>query len=328
MATQHIAPEEDFGPILELFSELDRMIQSAASGRMIGLVPITLRAPATDPPIHAFYTMVSWLYVLIIESGPIHFHFLSERAAALGLDASGELPRFCGDVQIFRTVLQHNLDLSDANDLAKVFRCEGWMASLLETSLSPGERFWPNQESQWRSLAGALRAKAKRFGEINISTLKHILEDEFAEDVLREWIFRQTRSFSAHEFDDIAAQAAGDLGLAHIDVVRLRKIHLDEWNRRIRLLSEGTDKKREARQIVEQSLLVEAENYLPINGGDVIETMGVPPGPEVGKALRKARELYQKNPCSREELLKQLSSRNTESAETKTSTMTASPLPS
>ena len=246
--------------------------------------------------------------VLVIESGPIHFHFLSERASALGLDASGELPRFSSDVQVFRTVLQHNLNLSDADDLAKLVRFEGWMASILDASLSPGERFWPERESQWLNLARALRERSRRFGETNVSTVKRILKDEFAEDVLREWIFRQSRSLAAHEFDTIAAQAASDLGLKHIDVTRLRKIHLDEWNRRIRLLSEGADKNREARQLVEQTMLVEAENYLPITGGDIIEMIGIPPGPEVGKVLRKARELYRKAPCSREDLLKQLCS--------------------
>jgi hypothetical protein len=73
-------------------------------------------------------------------------------------------------------------------------------------------------------------------------------------------------------------------------------------------LSEGADKNREARQLVEQTMLVEAENYLPITGGDIIQMIGIPPGPEVGKVLRKARELYRKAPCSREDLLKQLCS--------------------
>jgi hypothetical protein len=308
METQHITSEEDFVSIVQLFSELDGIIQAAAKGRMPGFVPIALRSPVTEPPIHAFYTMVSWLYVLVIESGPIHFHFLSERASALGLDASGELPRFCSDVQVFRTVLQHNLDLSDADDLAKLVRFEGWMASILDTSVSPRERFWPEDEAQWRVLARALRERSRRFGETIVSTVKRILKDEFAEDVLREWIFRQTRSLAAHEFDAIAAQAASDLGLKHIDLMRLRKVHLDEWNRRIRLLSEGADKNREARQLVEQTMLVEADNYLPITGGDVIEMMGIAPGPEVGKVLRKAREFYRKTPCSREDLLKHLRS--------------------
>jgi len=308
MPSQDNAVEQDFASIIQLFSDLDGLISSAARGRMSGFVPITLRSPTGEPPIHAFYTMVSWLYVLVIESGAIHFHFLSERATALGTDANGELQRFSSDVQAFRTVLQHNLDIHDADDLAKLVRCESWMASVLQKTIPPGGRFWPELESEWRNLATALRGRARWFGEANLATVKRILKDEFVEDVLREWIYRQTRSLAAHEFDTIATQAANDLGLKHIDVVRLRKIHLNEWNRRIRLLSEGTDKKREARQLVEQSLLVEMENYLPITGADVIEVIGVPPGPEVSRILRSAQEIYRKSACGRDELLKQLRS--------------------
>jgi hypothetical protein len=306
MVTQQTACVEDFEPIARLFSELDGIIQVAAKGRMTGFAPINLRLPVAEPPIHAFYTMVSWLYVLVVESGPIHFRFLSERASALGLDSTRELQRFYEDIQFFRTVLQHNLNLTDVNDLAKLVRCENWMVEILETSLAPGARFWPSHELQWRNLAGALRERARQFGEVNVAVVKCILKDEFVEDVLREWTFRQTRLLPAHVFDTIAAQAAGDLGLKYFDVMRLRRVHLDEWNRRIRLLSEGADAKREARRLVEQTLLAEAENYLPITGADIIENIGVSPGPEIGKILRQARELYRKKPCSREDLLKQL----------------------
>jgi hypothetical protein len=224
----------------------------------------------------------------------------------LRLDTTRELRTFCDDIQIFRTVLQHNLNLSDANDFAKLVRLEEWMAENFGISLPPTQRFWPNSESQWRILAQTLRKRARQFVTINIDTVKIILKDEFLEDILREWIFRQTRSLPAHIFDGITNEAAGDLGLKHLDVIRLRKIHLDEWNRRLRLLPESSDAMREARRLVEQTLLVEAENFLPITGADVIETLGVAPGPEVGKFLRMARELYRKERCSSEVLLQQL----------------------
>jgi hypothetical protein len=306
MATQPAAFVQDFAPVAKLFSELDEIIQTAANGRMTGFAPITLRLPVAQPPIHYFYTMVSWLYVLVIESGSVHFKFLAERASALGADPTSELQRFCDDVRTFRTVLQHNLDLADSNDFAKLDRCEKWMATILERKLSPGERFWPGSESQWSDLAVALRERARRFGEANVVAVNSILNDEFVEDVLREWIFRQTRCIHAHEFDAIVAQVASDMGLKHLDAIRLRQVRSSEWNRRIRLLSERSDIKWETRRLVEQSLLEEAENYLPVTGADLIEILNVPPGPEVGKVLRLARELYRKTPYSRDDLLQQL----------------------
>jgi hypothetical protein len=134
------------------------------------------------------------------------------------------------------------------------------------------------------------------------------MNDEFAEDAIQQWILRHNRSLPAHEFDSMAAYAAGNLGLRHLDITRLRKVHLEDWNRRLRLLSEGADFHREARRLVENTLLAEADNYLPVTGEDIIESLGVTPGPEVGRVLRKARELYRNASCSREELLRQLKS--------------------
>jgi hypothetical protein len=297
----------DFGPVAALFSDLDLLIQSVAKGRMPGLEPITLKMPIAQPAIHAFYTMVSWTYVCLIESGPVHFRFLSERAAALGIDPNNGLQTFREDVHALRTVLQHNLDLADANDFAKLGRCEKWMASVLERRPSPGDRFWPSQEHEWLRLAGAMREQARRFAELNIATVGRLMRDEYAEDAIDEWILRCNRVLPAHEFDRIAGVAAGDLGLEHLDTTRVRKVHLEEWNRRLRLLPDGADIRRESRRLVEQTLLAEADSYLPITGEDVIGFLGVRPGPDVGMVLRKAKDIYRKDPCSREDLLRRLS---------------------
>ena len=103
---------------------------------MKGFASITLRLPVAEPPVHAFYTMVSWLYVMIVESGPIHFRFLSERAAALGLDRIGQLDLFRKDIQTFRTVLQHNLNLPDPADYRGPWPCSK-TGSPIKAGVSP-----------------------------------------------------------------------------------------------------------------------------------------------------------------------------------------------
>lgn len=294
-----------FSPIVLLFSHLDKSITSFTKGMVPSSAAITLRSPPPEPHIHCFYTAVSWLYVRVVEAGQLHFPFLAERAAALRTDTSGALPKFREDINTFRTVLQHNLNLDDPSDAAKLSRCESWMATALGRQLAPGKGFWPD-DPDWAALAHNLRRQAKEFADIGLATVEAMAKDPFADDAIAQWALRSSRSLPAYKFDRIAQEAATELGLPHLDVVKLRKVNLDKWNQRLRLLNEGADFLAEARRVVEASLLDEADNYLPVGGADVIRDLGVKPGPDVAKALQKARALYRAHPCSKEDLLKTL----------------------
>lgn len=304
-STADVRVKPEFSSIVALFSDLDSSVTSFTKGTVPSTAAITLRSPPPEPHIHCFYTAVSWLYVRVVEAGQFHFPFLAERAAALRTDTSGALPRFREDINTFRTVLQHNLNLYDPGDAAKLSRCESWMANALGRKLTPGKNFWPD-DSDWVDLAHNLRHQAKEFAEIGLATVAAMSKDPFADDAIAQWALRSSRSIPAYKFDRIAQEAAIELGLPHLDVVKLRKVNLDKWNQRLRLLNEGADFLAEARRVVEASLLNEADNYLPVSGADLIRDLGVQPGPDVARALQKARTLYRQTPRSKEDLLKAL----------------------
>ncbi|MEI8044626.1 MAG: hypothetical protein WCL11_24660, partial [Verrucomicrobiota bacterium] len=295
----------EFSSVVALFLELDKSITTFTKGTVPSTPSISLRPPPPEPHIHCFYTAVSWLYVRVVEAGQLHFPFLAERAAALRTDTSGALPKFREDINTFRTLLQHNLNLDDPSDAAKLSRCETWMATALGRQLTAGKGFWP-EDADWVALAHNLRRQAKEFAEIANATVAAMSKDPFADDAIAQWALRSSRSLSPHKFDRIAEEAATELGLPHLDVVKLRKVNLDKWNQRLRLLNEGADFPAEARRAVEASLLDEADNYLPLGGADVIRDLGVKPGPDVRRALQKARALYRQAPRSKEDLLSAL----------------------
>jgi len=303
----------EFSSVVALFSDLDKSITSFTKGTVPSAATITLRAPPPEPHIHCFYTAVSWLYVRVVEAGQLHFPFLTERAAALRTETSAALPKFREDINTFRTVLQHNLNLDDPGDAAKLSRCESWMATALGRQLAPGKGFWPD-DPDWVALAHNLRRQAKEFAEIAIATVAAMSKDPFADDAIAHWALRSNRSLPAYKFDRIAQEAATELGLPHLDVAKLRKVNLDKWNQRLRLLNEGADFLAEARRVVEASLLDEADNYLPVGGADVIRDLGVKPGPDVARALQKARALYRQEPRSKDDLLKALKELQTSGA--------------
>ena len=238
-------------------------------------------------------------------TGPVHFRFLAERANALSVDTLGFLTTFRKRINDFRTVLQHNLCLNDADDAAKQYNCEQWMTLALGRNGLIEQKFWPEPE-EWGKLASILREQAKQFFESYLKTISAMSKDEYFVDALEQWILVCDRALPAHKFDRIAEDVASNLGLEHLNILKIRKVNLDKWSQHLRGLPQSADIMREARRIVEITFLAESENHCPIDGQDVIKQLGIEPGPEVAKFLKKAKELYKQKQCGRDELLKLL----------------------
>ena len=166
--------------------------------------------------------------------------------------------------------------------------------------------FWPNDADDWPKLAEALLGKAIVFLELNRATIERIVLDEYRNDTINEWVVRCKETLPGHVFDEIIDKASTDLGLRHLDTLKMRKKNLDSWNGRLRLIAEDADLMIEARRLVEHTLLSEAEHYLPITGKDIIQELNIEPGPKVGLLLRQARELYHESQCSKTELIERL----------------------
>jgi hypothetical protein len=92
----------------------------------------------------------------------------------------------------------------------------------------------------------------------------------------------------------------------HLDAKRIVRQYFDQWVRELRNLTAAYDFEVEARKLVEQTLTTSVDLPLPITGRDIIRRLGVQPGPEVGKLLRRARDLYRAAPEDGERLLKRL----------------------
>lgn len=291
-----------FKAVEKLFMDLDQSMNKISNNRIPEIALVTLRPPPVGPAIHCFYTTISWLYVKINEVGSVHYRLLIERAKALRIDTSDILITFQKDVHAFRTLFQHNLNLEETDDLAKLWRCEKWMAAILSRTVLPEKRFWPDDED-WAALVCALSSRAAQFAELNLATIESMGKDPFVEDVMVQWIATFSRHIQPHLVDRIAEEAASDLGLSHLNILSIRKANLDKWNSQLRLLSEKADLFRETRRIVESTLLDQAQKYTPINGTDVINVLGIKPGADVRRVIEKSQELYRELPRSREAML-------------------------
>jgi hypothetical protein len=136
--------------------------------------------------------------------------------------------------------------------------------------------------------------------------IRAIETDDSRESILLQWKLRRTRYHPPHEFDALIAIVARDMGRDALDIVKFRRKFYDGWKKNLDLLQGAYDFSVEARKLVEHALLTDTTPILPITGLDVIQELGLRPGPLVGEMLKKARDMYIAQPCSKEELITKL----------------------
>ena len=260
---------------------------------------VSLPVPQFVPAELGFIRTVSWLYVLLSEAGHPNVDFLTERFGAYHLESAEQTITFAILVQQLRTYLQHNLNPGKEQNRNIQDSCEHWFR---EHCLTP----IPGNDDHWRACLIAILNQAIAFLKALHDCVRHIERDESCLQIMLDWRFRIKRTHPPHEFDRIIAVVVADMGREKLNPSLLRKRYYDKWTKELKMLQGDYNFDIEARKLVEAVLLTETSRVLPITGADIMQIFGLPPGPEIGKLLKKARHITDTEPCGRDELLEKL----------------------
>ena len=148
-----------------------------------------------------------------------------------------------------------------------------------------------------------LRILARQIEELLLaSKMEQILENQGtiidSLDRIEDFLKRQPNSLTPLN-PHILARGA-------LNTVSFRNQHANMWRKCLDLLEDGFNFDFEATRLIEITLLNEDSVVLPITGTDVIEFVGVEPGPVVGALLEEARRYFEVNRSSKDELLDHL----------------------
>ena len=102
---------------------------------------------------------------------------------------------------------------------------------------------------------------------------------------------RIDRSWEAVEFHKLVGDAGVRLGVS-VDAVAFSRPRIGRWRKYVECLPGSDDLEGQMVRMVERDLLDHAAEVLPIDGRDIMDALGLDAGPEVGKALHRARELF------------------------------------
>ena len=262
---------------------------------------VLLPDPISPEP--GFIRATSWLYCLYFEAGQASLTFLRRLGEAYSLVDRGASDQHVEAVRSLRTELHHNLGFADS-DLAARTAAESWRRKACGTAL-------PQNPDQWRACYDRIVDDAYTFLGGLETVIRRIESDgDGAQQHIDEWLRRLNRNWAAAEFDPMINNAKYRLARESLNTVAFRNRHVDKWRKHLELLDDGFDFEFEATRLIEKMLLDEDSVVLPITGRDVIESLEVKLGPDVGKLLEEARRHFEVHRCSRDDLLTHLQKYN------------------
>ena len=255
-----------------------------------------LLKPKLMPPELGFLRAVSWFYILYREAGKVNVHFLQNQLSAYNLDPENCVPTYLDNVRVIRTYLQHNLNLEVKKGRETQEACEQWFEKHCRTRV-------PVDDEQWGMCLIALLQETILCLTLLKNCIRFIEQDESREEIVAIWNLRRRRYHPPEEFDELIILIAADFGRTNFNVVQFRKRYYDKWNLELQY---HDDFSTEARKLIENALLSEAAKRLPITGKDVMQELNVSPSQQLEEIMQRAKLLYEKEPCSREQLLEKL----------------------
>ena len=277
-------------------ADLRSSLRSFVSER--ALSEVTIRPPAGQADEASFLRLVAWSYALIFEAGRVAIPYLLNLPGATSGAKSN--PKTARDlVHDLRTWGFHNLGFSNDQDLAVSQRAQMWFVSTCGAYPPSDAEAWQTCFLALCSDVGAIVAHCQ---VAMTQVLSSIDDGQAATADLRR---RIDRVWPAYEFDKLIGDVAVRLGI-RVDARRFREPRLPKWRGFLECIPSGDNPESQMIRMIERDLMDYAEDVLPIDGRDVMSTLGLAHGPEVGIALHRARELFRSGIRDREQLLARL----------------------
>ena len=265
-----------------------------------------VRLPDPTSPESGFIRATSWLYCLYFEAGKVSLTFLRRLGDAYALIDRDAADQHLEAVRCLRTELHHNLGFSDS-DLAAREAADGWRRTACGTAL-------PKTPEHWKDCYARIVEDSRRFlGAIEAVVRKIESEGDGAQPHVEEWLRRLEKHWAAPAFDPLIDDVKYRLGREALNTIAFRNLHVDKWRQQLYLLEDGFEFEFEATRLIERTLLDEDSVVLPVTGRDLIEELGVKPGPVVGELLEEARRHFGVHRSGKRKLIAHLRAYNSKS---------------
>ena len=258
------------------------------------LAEISVRPPVGHSDEASFLRLVSWSYALIFEAGSIAIPYLIKLPSE-DHERQSSLLGTCQVVRCLRTWTSHNLGLSE-HDVSVSRDAMNWMRTACSNDS-------PTYSTEWTACFSKLCSEVSEVTKYCQYTVNNVLlSSADGEDILADLRGRIDRNWPAHKFDAIVGDICARFG-EKMDVKKFRQPRIHAWRKYIDSLSADSDLEYQARRRIESDVIDYFSNMLPIDGKDVMQYLGIEPGPQVSQALTYARAFFDPKVHDKEALL-------------------------
>ena len=275
--------------------ELRRSVRSFVGEDALG--EIHIRPPARENDEASFMRLVNWSYVLLFEVGSITLPYLMRFPSASG-PTKERVQEGRDIIHALRTWISHNVGFSSGRDAAISKRVSVWFLTWCNATE-------PRDEDAWRTCFRELCNEVGMIVQYCQDALAAIVRDGEERELIEELRRRLDRLWSTYRFDELVIESCTRLAV-NVDVPRFRDQKLSKWREFLATVPDEDDPQRAVMRLIERDVIDHTSDVLPIGGEDVMDVLGLSPGPRVGDALRRARELFRSGIRDRRQLLERL----------------------
>ena len=259
---------------------------------------ITVRPPVGEGDETSFLRLVTWSYALVFEAGRVTIPHLLQ--LPVGIPGTSSDPKVARDfVRDLRTWSSHNLGFESDRDVVMSRHVQLWFVRTCEACPPEGVEAWRNCFLALCSEVGAIVTHCQN---AMTSVLSAPDDGQAATADLRR---RINRAWPARKFHELVGDAAIRFG-TRVDARKFCAPRLPKWQDFLESLPDRDDPEGYMIRMIERDLLDHFAEVLPIDGRDVMNALGLDPGPEVGSALHRARELFRSGVRDPTKLLERL----------------------
>ena len=217
----------------------------------IGCVGISLPLPTEFAGELAFYRLINWGYALVHEAVKVPLDFLTRLPP---FNADNSLRK---EVATLRTYLVHNLDIRKTRDRKTYDFVYRWFTDACGSGT-------PASAAEYGTCCSRLAGKLHDVLQGAIEACDLLDDPEDGPRLVADLIGRIDLAWEAHRFDPLVEGCAARLGNPGLDLLAIRKRHLEKW-RRVLSAADANDRARVLEQQIEADLLGAIGDALPLN---------------------------------------------------------------
>lgn len=249
------------------------------------MADMNIQPPAGCDDEASFLRLTAWCYTLLFEAGRVSVpFFLSLTVVGESADRHRHVI-VRQNVRALRTLVFHNLGF-DEHDLVMRQESSQWFMRTCGALYPVGVDHWSRCfQALCQEVCEVLRHCSDALNYIAASpTDRQSAIDDLQRRVSRDW--------EAYRFDEIVGDAATRIG-EKINAKPFREPRIRAWREFLECLPEDADLIAQMTRRIDGEVYEHFRSSLPISTRDIMDHLGLSPGPEVKRALGIARQAFE-----------------------------------